>query len=109
MECRIHQSQLPIRSLAVANRQSPRLASGPPAPRSRIGGGGRNALGSSRALAPADFPRQFTLENHRLPLALPQSSGKRRNLHVSLATLSATSLRAARTKPRTIVQKLWTM
>ena len=30
------------------------------------------------------FPRQLTLANHRLPLALPQSSGKVRNTHVSL-------------------------
>ena len=31
-----------------------------------------------------DSPRKFTLENHRLPLALPQSFGKFRNSHVSL-------------------------
>ena len=43
-------------------------------------------------------PRQFTLENHRLPLALPQSFGKLRNLHVSLSTLSAKSLRLRNTK-----------
>jgi len=30
------------------------------------------------------FPRRLTLANHRLPLALPQSSGKVRNTHVSL-------------------------
>jgi hypothetical protein len=30
------------------------------------------------------FPRQFTLENHRLPLALPQSFGNVRKPHVSM-------------------------
>jgi len=30
------------------------------------------------------FPRRFTLANHRLPLALPQSSGKLRTLTFSL-------------------------
>jgi len=30
------------------------------------------------------FPRRLTLANHRLPLALPQSSGKVRKSHVSL-------------------------
>jgi hypothetical protein len=40
-------------------------------------------------------PRQFTLENRRLPLALPQSSGKLRNSHVSLNPLSVSLLRLA--------------
>jgi len=55
------------------------------------------------------IPRQFTLENRRLPLALPQSSGKHRNSHVSLNPLSATSLRLATEKTSLLVQKLWTM
>ncbi len=55
------------------------------------------------------IPRQFTLENRRLPLALPQSSGKHRNSHVSLNPLSATSLRPATEKTSPLVQKLWTM
>jgi len=54
-------------------------------------------------------PRQFTLENRRLPLALPQSSGKLRNSHVSLNPLSATSLRPATEKTSILVQNLWTM
>lgn len=64
----------------------------------------------SRSRALSGFaPRQFTLENHRLPLALPQSFGKLRNFHVSLRTLSARSLRLARQKTCIVVQKLWTM
>jgi len=39
-----------------------------------------------------NVPRQFTLENHRLPLARPQSFGELRNSHVSLNPLSATLL-----------------
>ena len=54
-------------------------------------------------------PRQFTLENRRLPLALPQSFGKLRNYHVSLNPLSASLLRLATQKSSAIVQKLWTM
>jgi hypothetical protein len=54
-------------------------------------------------------PRQFTLENRRLPLALPQSFGKLRNSHVSLHPLSASSSRPATQKLRLVVQKLWTM
>ena len=44
-----------------------------------------------------------------MPLALPQSSGKHRNSHVSLNPLSATSLRPATEKTSPLVQKLWTM
>jgi hypothetical protein len=49
-------------------------------------GGGRNARATSRTRARfwKFSPRQFTFENHRLPLALPRSSGKLRNSHVSL-------------------------
>jgi hypothetical protein len=53
--------------------------------------------------------RRFTLENRRLPLALPQSSGKLRNSHVSLNPLSDTLLRLATQKTNPLVQKLWTM
>jgi len=64
----------------------------------------------SRLRALSGFaPRQFTLENHRLPLALPQSFGKLKNFHVSLPTLSARSLHPARQKTCMVVQKLWTM
>ena len=55
------------------------------------------------------IPRRFTLENRRLPLALPQSSGKLRNSHVSLNPLSGTLLRLATQKTSPLVQKLWTM
>jgi hypothetical protein len=54
-------------------------------------------------------PRQFTLENHRLPLALPQSFGKLRNSHVSLNPLSASLSRLATQKTCLLVKKLWTM
>jgi hypothetical protein len=56
-----------------------------------------------------NVPRQFTLENRRLPLALPQSSGKLRNSHVSLNPLSSTLLRPAIQKPPPLVHNLWTM
>ena len=45
-----------------------------------------------------DFPRQFTLENHRLPLTLPQSFGQLRKLHVSLDPLSARNVAPRNTK-----------
>ncbi len=54
-------------------------------------------------------PRQFTLANRRLPLALPQSFGKLRNSHVSVNPLSAELLRPATQKSCALVQKLWTM
>ena len=53
-------------------------------------------------------PRQFTLENHRLPLALPQSFLQARNSHVSLNPLSSSLLRVATQIVRPLVQKLWT-
>jgi len=56
-----------------------------------------------------EVPRRFTLENHRLPLALPQSFGKLRKLHVSLNPLSASLLRLATQKTSPVVQKLWTL
>ena len=54
-------------------------------------------------------PRQFTLENRRLPLALPLSFGKLRNSHVSLNPLLSRLLRPAIQKTSAVVQKLWTM
>jgi hypothetical protein len=50
-ECRICQSPLPIRHLAVSNLQPPRLASGPIRSAEQNGGGGRNARATSRARA----------------------------------------------------------
>jgi hypothetical protein len=77
---------------------------------SQDGGGGRNARATRRACARFWIvPRQFTLENHRLPLALPQSFGKLRKLHVSLNPLSASLSRPATQKLCPLVQKLWTM
>jgi hypothetical protein len=94
---------------------TPAAASGPvplPAPKSqeRDGGGGRNARATSRAHARfLEVLRQFTLENRRLPLALPQSSGKLRNSHVSLNPLSFTLSRLATKNSYPLVQNLWTM
>jgi hypothetical protein len=74
----------------------------------RSGGGGRNAQAtSSRSRTFLDFPRQFTLENHRLPLALPQSFGKPRNSHVSMHPLSRGSSGLATQKICFVVKKLW--
>ena len=53
--------------------------------------------------------QRFTLENRRLPLALPQSFGKLRNSHVSLNSLSARFSPLAIQKNCAVVQKLWRM
>jgi hypothetical protein len=76
----------------------------------RAGGGeGRYAQATSRTCARFWVPRQFTLENRRLPLTLPQSFGKLRTSHVSLDPLSARTLHPATEKSCAVVQKLWTM
>ena len=94
-----HQSQLPIRYLAIANRQPLRLASGLLSLRRAEWGRRPQRPGyQSRSRAFLDFPRQLTLENHRLPLALPQSFGKLKNSHVSLNPLSASLFRPATQK-----------
>jgi hypothetical protein len=54
------------------------------------------------------FPRRSALANYRLPLALPQSSGRVRNPHVSLNPLSVTLSRRTTQKTPAFVQKLWT-
>ena len=74
-------------------------------------GGGRNARATSRTRARfwKFSPRQFTFENHRLPLALPRSSGKLRNSHVSLNPLSSRLLRWAIQNHAPLVKNLWTM
>jgi hypothetical protein len=87
------------------------VASGPvPAPKSRVGEEAATP-GQPVALTRGFWitPRQFTLENHRLPLALPQSFGKLRNYHVSLNPLSASLSRLATQKSFAVVQKLWRM
>lgn len=53
-------------------------------------------------------PRPFSFKNRRLPLALPQSSGKLRNSHVSLNPLLSRLSRRATQKPSSLVKKLWT-
>ena len=55
------------------------------------------------------FPRRFTLVNHRLPLALPLSSGELRNAHVSLNPLWGRMSRRAIKKTAAVVKKLWRM
>jgi hypothetical protein len=75
-------AQLPVRDLAISNcnlcgGQRPFLL------KEQGGGGGRNARATSpRVVRFQLVPRRFTLVNHRLPLALPQSSSKFRNTHV---------------------------
>jgi len=87
------------RTAAVASKPSPDQGSG---------GGGRNARATSRVSAFLEIPRRFTLANHRLPLALPQSSGKLRTLTFSLHSLSGTTLRPATQNKSAAVQNLWT-
>jgi hypothetical protein len=49
---------------------------------------GRNARATiTRLRALWNIPRRFTLVNHRLPLALPQSSGKHQELSRSMHSL----------------------
>jgi hypothetical protein len=115
-QCRICQSQLPfmiLRSIDLAIKRSSdhepataAAASGPFLPaaacseeqtaQSRLGEEAATP-GQPVALARVfwSVPRRFTLENRRLPLALPQSSGKLRNSHVSLNPLSVSLLRLA--------------
>lgn len=106
-ECRICQSQLPVRHLAITNRQPLRWPAVRPAPKSRVG---EEAAMPGQPVALArifwSVPRQFTLANRRLPLALPQSFGKLRNSHVSVNPLSARLLRPATQKSCALVQKL---
>jgi hypothetical protein len=52
------------------------------------------------ARAPGGFPRRSALEERRLPLALPQSSGRVRNSHVSLHSLSISGSYPRNTKTR---------
>jgi len=54
------------------------------------------------------LPRRSALANYRPPLALPQSSGRVRNPHVSLNPLSVTLSRRTTPKTPAFVQKLWT-
>jgi hypothetical protein len=55
-------------------------------------------------------PRRFTLENRRLPLALPQSFGRLRNAYVFRCNpLSTTLFRAAIENSLPFVQNLWTL
>jgi len=99
--CRIAIARRRFRNPAVASSLSF-------APKSRRGRRPRPRA-TSRASAFLEVsPRPFTLENRRLPPALPQSSGPARNSHVSLHTLSVRSFRAATQKKPGTVQKLWT-
>ena len=86
------------------------LASSRPCSEEHGGGGGRKARATSRARARfLGFPPAIHSRESPLPLALPQSSGKLRNSHVSMHPLSARSSRTATQKPRTVVKKLWRM
>jgi len=114
-ECCICQSQSPVRHLTITNPQPFTVASGPsPAfcfKEQRARGEEAATPGQPVALARVFWSvrQRFTLENRRLPLALPQSFGKRRNSHVSLNLLSARLLPLAIQKTCAVVQKLWRM
>ena len=108
-ECRVCQSQLPIRNLTITNPQPLRWPAARSCSEEQEWGGGRNARATSRARARFwMFPRRIRFRNHRLPLALPQSSGRVRNPHVSLESLSVRMSYPAIQKAATTVQKLWT-
>jgi hypothetical protein len=110
-ERRICRSPLRVRNLAIANPATATVASSS-IPLQRAEWGEEAATPGQPVRARAHFwnvPRQSTLENRRLPLALPQSFGKIRNVHVSLQTLSGRSCRPARQKGSVLVKKLWRM
>jgi hypothetical protein len=67
--------------------------------------GNQPRLRAFSGMSPGDSPSRIT----RLPLALPQSFGKLRKLHVSLNPLSVSLLRPATQKSQLLVQKLWTL
>ena len=62
----------------------------------------------SRKRVSGSFPPAIPSREPPVPPALPQSSGLARNSHVSLHTLSITSLRPAIQKTLAVVQNLWT-
>jgi len=114
-ECRICQSAVAGSSSCDHQPAIAAVASGPfllPASKKQESEVGEEAATPGQPVALArvfwSVPRQFTLENRRLPLALPQSFGKLRNSHVSLNPLSSRSLRLAIQKTSPLVQKLWT-
>jgi len=103
-------SRLRICNLAITNLQPLRWPAARSCSEEQDWGGGRNARATSRAVARFwMFPRRIRSRNHRLPLALPQSSGRVRNPHVSLHSLSATCCFPAIQKASVIVKKLWTL
>jgi hypothetical protein len=87
---------MPIRDLAIANPQPLRW---PVALSCSEEQGGEEAATPGQPVNACalfwSIPRQFTLENYRLPLALPQSFGEFRKSHVSLNPLSGSLLRTA--------------
>ena len=81
-----------------------------PVPAARAGRGEAATPGQPVRFRILEVPcRQFALTDHRPPLALPQSSGKLRNSHVSLKTLLSRCSQLAIEKHCTIVQNLWTI
>ena len=98
-----------IRDPEIAHPLPCHKSSGPFCSKSKRGGGRKP--GQPVALSAfLEVPiRRSSFENHRPPLALPQSSGRVRNSHVSLNPLSVTLLFPAIQKKPAIVQKLWTM
>jgi hypothetical protein len=82
-ECRICQSWPRIHDPKITKPQSPRWPAALPCSLSGMGEEAATPGQPARAYARfRNVPRQFTLENYRLPLALPQSSGKFRKAHV---------------------------
>jgi hypothetical protein len=109
-ERRVSRSRLLTRHLAITNPQPLRWPAAFPAPKRRTGRRPQCPGNQSHCRAFLEVsPRQFSFENHRLPLALPQSSGKLRNSHVSLNPLLSSLSRRATQKPSSLVKKLWTM
>ena len=108
---RICRSQLPILQSCDYQSATVAVASSPVSlRRAKLGRRPQRPGNQSRLRASSGcFPRRSALVNHRLPLALPQSSGRVRNPHVSLNPLSVTLSLPATQKTSAIVQKLWTL
>ena len=92
-ERRFCRSQLPIRHLSITIHQPSQWPAILSCSEEQIGEEAATPGQPVRACARfLDFPpAQFTLQNHRLRLTLPQSFRKLRKLHVSLDPLSARS------------------
>lgn len=110
-ECRICRSQLPIRVLAITNPHLLRVGQRPFLLRKASRGRRPQRPGNQLALARSFwmFPPAIRFRGSPAATGLPQSSGKLRNSHVSLQSISPSSSLGATEKNHHAVQNLWTI